>query len=209
MGGIIASVEAGSIAEEIGLESGDEVLAIDGKPLQDLVDFRYLSAEERLELRIGNAGAVLVTVNGQSLGTLGAVGEVIDRVFEKVDEGVAEATFTATPSGTITVTATTAPTLTPTPTLSATPAITATTAATEATATLAAGLSWHLSRAGLYRHLLDPGFRRRRAPVPGRAGGRHLPLLVRRGAPGVTHWQRRSGAGHRQRRVAGHPGGRG
>jgi cytoskeletal protein RodZ len=106
----------------------------------ELEDGTYRSwyAEERLELRIGNAGAVLVTVNGESLGTLGAVGEVIDRVFEKVDEGVAEATFTATPSGTITVTATTAPTLTPTPTLSATPAITATTAATEATATLAA-----------------------------------------------------------------------
>ncbi|HFD39882.1 MAG TPA: helix-turn-helix domain-containing protein, partial [Anaerolineae bacterium] len=48
--------------------------------------------EERIELRVGNAGAVQVTLNGQSLGTLGAPGEVVDRVFEKVDEEVIAAT---------------------------------------------------------------------------------------------------------------------
>ncbi|MEJ2207449.1 MAG: DUF4115 domain-containing protein [Anaerolineae bacterium] len=95
--------------------------------------YRSWYAEERLELRIGNAGAVLVTVNGQSLGTLGGVGEVIDRVFEKVDEGISEATVTSTPSGTITVT--TEPTLTPTPTLSPTAAVTATVSSPEASAT--------------------------------------------------------------------------
>ena len=65
--------------------------------------YRSWYGEERIELRLGNAGAVLATVNGEFLGTLGAPGEVIDRVFEKVDDGVSEATFTPEVSGTITV----------------------------------------------------------------------------------------------------------
>ena len=79
--------------------------------------YRSWYGEERIELRIGNAGAVLVTVNGQSLGTLGGPDEVVDRVFEKVDGGVAEATVTSTPTVTQTTepteTATTRPTAVP------------------------------------------------------------------------------------------------
>ncbi len=41
-------------------------------------------AEQQVDLRIGNAGGVEVTVNGQKLGTLGAIDEVVDVVFEKV-----------------------------------------------------------------------------------------------------------------------------
>ncbi len=83
----------------------------------ELEDGTYRSwyGEERIELRVGNAGAVLVTINGQSLGTLGSVGEVVDRVFEKVGEGVTEATVTAVPSGTTTVTVTPRPTRTQPP----------------------------------------------------------------------------------------------
>ena len=77
--------------------------------------YRSWYAEERLELRVGNAGAVLVTVNGQSLGTLGAVGEVVDRVFEKVGEGVTEATVTPIVSGTVTTTVTVEATVTQPP----------------------------------------------------------------------------------------------
>jgi cytoskeleton protein RodZ len=71
--------------------------------------YRSWYGEERVELRIGNAGAVLVTVNGQSLGALGSVGDVVDRVFEKVGESVTEATITAEPSGTVTITVTSTP----------------------------------------------------------------------------------------------------
>lgn len=60
--------------------------------------YRSWYGEERIELRIGNAGAVLVTINGQSLGTLGAVGEVVDRVFEKAGDDVTEATVTPLPT---------------------------------------------------------------------------------------------------------------
>jgi hypothetical protein len=84
--------------------------------------YRSWYGEERIELRIGNAGAVLVTVNGQSLGTLGAVGEVVDRVFEKAGDDVTEATLTPQPTvdgtGEPTASPTTRPTAVPvTPTI--------------------------------------------------------------------------------------------
>jgi hypothetical protein len=72
--------------------------------------YRSWYGEERIELRIGNAGAVWVTVNGQFLGTLGEEGEVIDRVFEKVGEDVTEATITPVPTTDETAVPRTAPT---------------------------------------------------------------------------------------------------
>lgn len=88
--------------------------------------------EERIELRIGNAGGVLVTVNGEPLGTLGGRGEVVDRVFEKVGEQISEATPTLAVTGTVTLEPTRAPTSTtaPTPTMAPTQPVTATIAAT-------------------------------------------------------------------------------
>jgi cytoskeleton protein RodZ len=78
--------------------------------------YRSWYGEERIELRIGNAGAVWVTVNGQFLGALGEPGEVIDRVFEKVGEEVTEATVTPVPTTDETPAPTTAPTEEPTAT---------------------------------------------------------------------------------------------
>jgi len=77
--------------------------------------YRSWYGEERIELRIGNAGAVLVTVNGESLGPLGAPGEVVDRIFEKVDEEVTQATVTPSSTVQVTLTATATPTLEPSP----------------------------------------------------------------------------------------------
>jgi cytoskeleton protein RodZ len=59
-------------------------------------------AEERIELRIGNAGAVSATINGQNLGTLGAPGEVVDRAYEKEDDQVLEVITTPEITGTVT-----------------------------------------------------------------------------------------------------------
>jgi cytoskeleton protein RodZ len=81
--------------------------------------YRSWYGEERIELRIGNAGAVQVTVNGQFLGALGEPGEVVDRVFEKVGEDVTEATITPAPTTDETPSPTTAPTRRPTATPSA------------------------------------------------------------------------------------------
>jgi putative radical SAM enzyme (TIGR03279 family) len=57
MGGVIASVEPGSIAEEVGLRAGDEVMAINGHPLRDVIDYRFYGAEESLEILVRQDGA--------------------------------------------------------------------------------------------------------------------------------------------------------
>jgi cytoskeleton protein RodZ len=95
--------------------------------------YRSWYGEQRIELRIGNAGAVLATVNGESLGTLGEPGEVVDRVFEVMDGRVTEATPTREITGTQTVEPTaqatrqpTAPPPTPSPTQAITPTATIT-----------------------------------------------------------------------------------
>jgi hypothetical protein len=83
--------------------------------------YRSWFGEERIELRVGNAGAVQVTVNGQFLGTLGEVDEVVDRVFEKVDDEIIESTATPEVTGTLTVEPSTTPTsIPPTPTIAPT-----------------------------------------------------------------------------------------
>jgi cytoskeletal protein RodZ len=92
--------------------------------------YRSWYGEERVELRVGNAGAVEVTINGQKLGPLGALGEVVDRTFEIVDNQVTEATPTGAPTlapPDLTATAV-APTPMPTttPTVAVTPTVTIT-----------------------------------------------------------------------------------
>src|SRR4051812_21498995 len=49
-GGVIDAVRPGSIADEIGLRTGDRVLAIDGSVLKDAVDFQFYAAEPHIEL---------------------------------------------------------------------------------------------------------------------------------------------------------------
>ncbi|MGD8277897.1 MAG: DUF512 domain-containing protein [Gemmatimonadota bacterium] len=41
-----------SIADELGLESGSRIVRINGAPVRDVVDFRFLEIDERLELEI-------------------------------------------------------------------------------------------------------------------------------------------------------------
>ena len=47
---VVASVESGSIGEELGFEPGDQLLSIYGIRPRDLIDYRYLCAEEELSL---------------------------------------------------------------------------------------------------------------------------------------------------------------
>lgn len=82
--------------------------------------YRSFYGEHRIELRIGNAGVVKVAVNGQKLGTLGEPGDVVDRIFEIVDDQVAEATPTRAP--TLAPSELTATAEAPSPTPTATPA---------------------------------------------------------------------------------------
>ena len=51
-GGIITEIEPQSIAEELGLIPGDILVAINGKSLRDVIDYRFFIADEEVEVLI-------------------------------------------------------------------------------------------------------------------------------------------------------------
>jgi putative radical SAM enzyme (TIGR03279 family) len=71
-GGLIAMVAPGSLAERVGLQSKDELLAINGQRVRDVIDVQFYAAEERLALRVRRDGQELtvraVRRYGESLG---------------------------------------------------------------------------------------------------------------------------------------------
>lgn len=52
IGGQITGIEPDSVADDIGLQIGDELLAINDNKVEDVIDVQYYSAEETLELLI-------------------------------------------------------------------------------------------------------------------------------------------------------------
>ena len=52
---VIASVEPGSIADELELEAGDILLEINGNKIEDVFDYRCMILEEYLEVLIRKA----------------------------------------------------------------------------------------------------------------------------------------------------------
>ncbi len=72
---VIEKVDAGSIGAEIGLAPGDEILRINGEKMEDVIDYRFLIAEEVVELEIAPgavvANAYTVTVEKEIDETLG------------------------------------------------------------------------------------------------------------------------------------------
>jgi len=52
----VVRVEPGSIAGEPGLEPGDRVIAINGEPVRDLIDYRFFETEESLYIEVKKAG---------------------------------------------------------------------------------------------------------------------------------------------------------
>ena len=59
MGGKIAGIVPVSIAEEIGIEPGDTLVAINDNPVNDLIDYNYYEDGEYLELTIEKANGEL------------------------------------------------------------------------------------------------------------------------------------------------------
>lgn len=49
---IVKSVAKGSIAEEIGLEKGDEIVAINGVKIKDILDYMFLTQDEEIVLSV-------------------------------------------------------------------------------------------------------------------------------------------------------------
>ena len=82
--------------------------------------YRSWYGDERIELRVGNAGAVLVTINGENIGMLGEPGDVVDRIFEIVDDEISAATPTRAPTSDVTEVPSPTPTIEPTATLTPT-----------------------------------------------------------------------------------------
>ena len=54
-GHVIKAVEPGSIAEEMGVEPGDELLSIDGQRPEDIFDYEYFIQNEEIVVLIRKA----------------------------------------------------------------------------------------------------------------------------------------------------------
>lgn len=52
---LIKSVDTGSIAEEIGLCAGDRIIKINGCKISDILDYKFLSCDEELEIDVEKA----------------------------------------------------------------------------------------------------------------------------------------------------------
>ncbi|WP_026369316.1 DUF512 domain-containing protein [Kallotenue papyrolyticum] len=51
-GGVVVNVEPGSTAAALGLRVGDVVVAVNGRPMRDVIDYRYAMADERVTVDI-------------------------------------------------------------------------------------------------------------------------------------------------------------
>lgn len=49
---IILNVKKGSIAEEVEIEKGDELISVNGNKIKDIIDYRYLTSDYYIELEI-------------------------------------------------------------------------------------------------------------------------------------------------------------
>ncbi|MGE4271694.1 MAG: DUF512 domain-containing protein [Desulfitobacterium sp.] len=56
---VVATVHKGSIAEEMEIECGDRILAIDGQEIKDIIDFQYLTAEDEFIMLVEKANGEL------------------------------------------------------------------------------------------------------------------------------------------------------
>ena len=58
--GAIGAVESHSLAEEAGLRPGDQVLAVNGRPIRDPIDYRFQTTDNFVELEVVHDGELAV-----------------------------------------------------------------------------------------------------------------------------------------------------
>ena len=51
-GGQIVAIEPGSVADDVGLQPGDELLAINDNPVEDVIDVQFYAADEEITLTV-------------------------------------------------------------------------------------------------------------------------------------------------------------
>jgi putative radical SAM enzyme (TIGR03279 family) len=56
--GLVAEVAAGSLAAELGIAAGDRIVAVNGRPLEDALDFQFQAQAERVRLEIDRTGTI-------------------------------------------------------------------------------------------------------------------------------------------------------
>jgi putative radical SAM enzyme (TIGR03279 family) len=59
-GGQITAIEPDSVADDIGLQPGDALLAINDQPVEDIIDVQFYGAEEELELLVRRDGELFL-----------------------------------------------------------------------------------------------------------------------------------------------------
>ena len=60
--GLIQSIEPDSLAAEMGLRPGDEVLAVNSHPVQDVIDVQFYAAEDEVEIAYRREGRLLSAI---------------------------------------------------------------------------------------------------------------------------------------------------
>ncbi|HBM75181.1 MAG TPA: radical SAM protein, partial [Clostridiaceae bacterium] len=52
IGNVITGIEKESIAKELGIEPGSRLLYINGQPVEDIIDYKYLISDEHIVVDI-------------------------------------------------------------------------------------------------------------------------------------------------------------
>lgn len=80
---VISSVAPGSPAEHAGLSAGDEILAVSGRPVRDVIEYRWLTDDDEVDLEVRRGGLELTVEVNKPAGTPLGV-EVDSPVFDEV-----------------------------------------------------------------------------------------------------------------------------
>jgi len=81
---LIEGIEKNSIADELGLESGDKILSLNGVKLKDIIEYRFMEQVEELELHIKkkNGEEELIEIEKDLEESLGI--SFVDAVFDRI-----------------------------------------------------------------------------------------------------------------------------